>query len=86
MGMEQVVMLDRGQAPSWPRIRDLLASHGFPVQLRMIEGELAFPDELPPESWREIRVGTPQAKTCTPVSRTVGACLLHRSSIGRLAD
>jgi hypothetical protein len=24
----------------------------------MIDGELAFPDEAPPEGWRELRVGT----------------------------
>jgi hypothetical protein len=60
MGMERVVMFDGGQVPSWPQIRDLLAGHSYPVQLRMIEGELAFPNEMPPESWRELRVGTPQ--------------------------
>jgi len=38
----------------------LLAQHGFPVQLRMIEGELAFPDEVPPDDWTELRVGTAQ--------------------------
>jgi hypothetical protein len=26
----------------------------------MIDGELAFPDETPQETWREIRIGTPQ--------------------------
>jgi hypothetical protein len=25
----------------------------------MISGELAFPDEEPPEDWRELRLGTP---------------------------
>jgi hypothetical protein len=28
--------------------------------MRMIDGELSFPDETPPEAWRELRVGTPQ--------------------------
>jgi hypothetical protein len=27
--------------------------------MRMIDGELAFPDETPPDTWRELRVGTP---------------------------
>jgi hypothetical protein len=27
--------------------------------MRMIDGQLAFPDEAPPEGWRELRVGTP---------------------------
>ena len=26
----------------------------------MIDGQLAFPDEEPPEGWAELRVGTPQ--------------------------
>jgi hypothetical protein len=28
--------------------------------MRMIDGQLAFPDEEPVESWRELRVGTAQ--------------------------
>jgi hypothetical protein len=34
----------------------LLSGLGYPVQVRMIDGELAFPDEEPPEQWRELRV------------------------------
>ncbi len=59
MGMERVVTF-AGAAPGWEALRELLARHGFPVQLRMIDGELAFPDEAPPEGWRELRVGTAQ--------------------------
>ena len=60
MGMDQTVMFPAGRSPSWPAARDLLASHGMPVQVRMIDGELAFPDEEPPENWRELRLRTPQ--------------------------
>jgi hypothetical protein len=38
----------------------LLTRAGFPVQMRMIDGQLAFPDEQPTPSWAELRVGTPQ--------------------------
>jgi hypothetical protein len=58
MGMDQTVSF-RGAPPSWGAVRDLLARHGYPVQMRMIDGQLAFPDEAPPEGWRELRVGTP---------------------------
>src|SRR5262245_59595913 len=58
MGMEQSVTLVN-EAPAWPTVRDLLASVNYPVQMRMIEGQLAFPDEEPPAEWREIRLGTP---------------------------
>jgi hypothetical protein len=57
--MDQTVSF-AGKVPSWPAVADLLARRGFPAQLRMIDGELAFPDEVPPEDWRELRVGTPQ--------------------------
>jgi hypothetical protein len=58
--MEQTVTFEAGRAPTWEALRDLLAARGFPVQLRMIDGELAFPDELPPAAWQELRLGTPQ--------------------------
>lgn len=58
MGMDQTVTFGK-QPPEWQAVRDLLAARGFPVQMRMIDGELAFPDEEPPVSWRELRVGTP---------------------------
>lgn len=58
MGMDQSVTFDSAP-PSWDAVSELLARRGYPVQVRMIDGELAFPDERPPESWRELRLGTP---------------------------
>lgn len=58
MGMEQVVRFGE-TVPSWPTVRDTLARHNFPVQVRMIDGQLAFPDEEPGENWQELRLGTP---------------------------
>ena len=58
MGMDRKVV-----AASLPKFEDWaarMARAGFPVQLRMIDGELAFPDETPPPAWRELRLGTPQ--------------------------
>jgi hypothetical protein len=59
MGMELRVELGESAPPLWPALAELLAGHGFPVQMRMIDGALAFPDEAPPEGWRELRLGTP---------------------------
>jgi hypothetical protein len=59
MGMEQRVNFPAKGQPSWSQVADLLLRSGYPVQLRMINGELAFPDETPPENWRELRIGTP---------------------------
>lgn len=58
MGMEQTVTFPAGPVPAWPTVGDLLARSGFAVQMRMIDSELAFPDELPPAAWRELRLGT----------------------------
>jgi hypothetical protein len=60
MGQERVVTFAGGPVPPWPRVAELLTRGGLPVQTRMIDGELAFPDEQPPESWSELRVGTAQ--------------------------
>src|SRR4051812_953697 len=60
MGIEQSVMFEEKPLPAWEAVRGLLAGRGFPVQVRTIDGELAFPDELPAEGWRELRLGTPQ--------------------------
>jgi hypothetical protein len=65
MGMEQTVSFPIGSSSCWPAARDLLASCGIAVQVRMIDGELAFPDEEPPESWRELRLGTPEGQMVT---------------------
>jgi hypothetical protein len=58
--MEQTVSFAARAIPNWVAVRELLAGKGFPVQMRMIDGELAFPDEEVSEPWRELRVGTPQ--------------------------
>jgi hypothetical protein len=60
MGLDQSVTFAPGQLPAYNGVADLLAQHGFPVQMRMIDGSLAFPDEMPEEPWREIRLATPQ--------------------------
>jgi hypothetical protein len=60
MGMEQIVAFPKSQPPTWTAVAELLARYGFPVTLRMVDGELAFPDETLPETWQELRLGTPQ--------------------------
>jgi hypothetical protein len=58
MGMEHTVRPAGGV--TWDMLRDFMAGRGYPLQLRMIDGELAFPDEDPPPGWRELRVAAPQ--------------------------
>ncbi len=54
MGIEQRVTC--GDAPPWPAVRAALAERGVSPAMRMIDGQLAFPDEEPPAEWRELRV------------------------------
>jgi hypothetical protein len=59
MGLQQAITFVEPAPPLWPALADWLAGRGYPVQVRMIDGELAFPDEAPPDGWRELRLGTP---------------------------
>jgi hypothetical protein len=58
MGMSQSIPCPAG-VPEWPCAAAWLAERGYPVQMRMIDGQLAFPDEQPPATWTDLRVGTP---------------------------
>jgi hypothetical protein len=60
MGQERIVTFAGNAVPAWERVSELLTRSGFPVQIRMIDGQLAFPDEQPSEGWAELRIGTAQ--------------------------
>lgn len=59
MGLELVVVVPAQTTLAWPALCQALAQCGLAVSLRMIDGELAFPDEQPPDDWRELRLGLP---------------------------
>jgi hypothetical protein len=59
VGVEQSVVLSAGTVVPWTAVAERLNGRGYRVQLRMIEGLPAFPDEEPPTDWRELRAGTP---------------------------
>ncbi len=58
MGMTRTVRYSAAP-PAWADIARTLGDQGYAVQIRMINGELAFPDEVPSEPWQELRLGTP---------------------------
>src|SRR5262249_17185059 len=60
MGMEQTVSFTGRSVPAYSTVRDFLGQRGFPLQMGMIDGQLAIPDELREEGWRELRLRTPQ--------------------------
>jgi hypothetical protein len=59
MGMSRTVKFAGQPPPAWERVCSCLTEHNFPVQMRMIDSELADPTELPREDWHELRVGSP---------------------------
>jgi hypothetical protein len=54
MGMDLHIDFPPTASLAWSALR-----HALPdLTLRMIDGELAFPDEEPTDGWRELRLGT----------------------------
>jgi hypothetical protein len=56
MGMDRKVTFAPGRLPPWADLAPQLSQRGLELQMRMIDGQLAFPDETPPDDWREVRV------------------------------
>jgi hypothetical protein len=56
MGMDQKVVFATEKMPTWSMVVEIFARRSLPLQLRMIDGELSFPDEIPGANWRELRV------------------------------
>jgi hypothetical protein len=59
MGLQQSVSFAQGIVPRWTDVSELLERCKFPVQVRMIDGELALPDDAVADNWRDLRVSTP---------------------------
>jgi hypothetical protein len=59
MGLDQKIVIPSQKIPSWPSLAQRLTEQGIPLQLRMIDGQLAFPDETPHETWHELRISLP---------------------------
>lgn len=57
MGIERRVEFAAALTLDWPRLVADLAARGLSPTLRMIDDLPAFPDEVPPPEWRELRLG-----------------------------
>ncbi len=55
MGMSIIIQY-ADAPPSWSAIRQGLIERGVTPLMRMINGELSYPDEDPPETWSELRI------------------------------
>jgi hypothetical protein len=56
MGLSQ--RIEKKDFPQWPEFLAKAATVGVALQLKMIDGLPAFPDETPEESWQELRIST----------------------------
>jgi hypothetical protein len=57
MGVQRVVRHPVEAVADWPSVRDRLATFGESPVVKMIDGLPAFPDEVPADDWKELRVG-----------------------------
>ena len=55
MGIQYDVHFEN-EIPPFAKVRELLARSGKKFGMRMIDGELAYPDDEPPATWSELRV------------------------------
>lgn len=84
MGMDRKVVLSK--VPAWVDWTALLAARGLTFQIRMIDGELAFPDEVPHAEWRELRLSVPTGML-TVLRETDGARVVTwGNAAGNLLD
>lgn len=56
MGLDRTVRFP-AEPPAWEAIRTQLAQLREAAPLRMIDNLPAFPDEMPEQGWKELRVG-----------------------------
>lgn len=55
MGLERTIPATKPLA--WPMLVQRLTAIGESPVLRMIDGLPAFPDEIPSDDWKELRIG-----------------------------
>jgi len=57
MGLDRTIRFSSDETPTWDAIRRRLSLIGASASLRLIDGLPAFPDELPADDWKELRIG-----------------------------
>ncbi len=57
MGLDCTTHFSTAETPAWEAIHTSLVRVIDSPQLRMIDGLPAFPDEIPTDDWKELRLG-----------------------------
>jgi hypothetical protein len=68
MGVQSTFRFPAGAVPGWEAIHAAIVQSGEPPVVRMIDGLPAFPNEVPPDEWKEVRIGL--AGTMVTLRRT----------------
>jgi hypothetical protein len=76
MGAQRDVPIDRGE-PAWPQI---LAQMGEPAVIRMIDNMPAFPDEVPADDWREVRISVAAGMITVRRQASAWSCIVWGSA------
>lgn len=56
MGMNLDIKFSFDRVPTWHAIEAALADRRLHAEMRMIDGELALPTEIPADDWQELRL------------------------------
>jgi len=79
VGLQRVVKLSHGE-PSFVAVAEKWAESGEPLTVRMIDGLPAFPDEMPPDGWKEVRVSVPSGMITLRREAGQWACVVWGSA------
>ena len=85
MGMQYDVTF-ADAVPSFEEVRAALAERDITLQMRMIDGQLAAPTELPPENWQEIRVAIARNMLTVRRGKNAVSVVAWGNADGEMAD
>lgn len=85
MGLEVRVKFPAAIVVDWGGLLVGLAASGRPASVKMIDDLPAFPDEIPPEEWREVRLGFAAGMVTVRRAGTDLACVVWGSADAELA-
>jgi hypothetical protein len=76
MGLERRITFTGRAVPTWSAIQVHLSHVCISSSLRMIDGLPAFPEELPGDSWRELRLATSEGMMTLRRNEDQLACVI----------
>ena len=84
MGIERRIEFAAPPVLDWPRFVEQLAARGRVPTVKMIDDLPAFPGEVPPAEWRELRLGFAAGMVTVRRAGTDLVCLVWGTADGEL--